>query len=369
MSTSVYAEHLKQAVRQGLEINPKLERRQVSGVWGMYTTGAIAEGELLARFPKSALLQPDATVYEAQVSPSVRMIHAAAKARQQGAASPFAYLFDLHEPLAQMKQYSTFFYGDSEFKQLKKLSPPLAETISHENMRWQSVINALLEFDESLDADTVITTVLNFSSRGIGSSGFVPVLDCFNHSCAKGSFIDGTGHDVKYVARVAYQPGEQVYVFYGWLDLYDHAIHYNYYDGADVHFIRYGCRESVPLLTAHMRQLHQLLSQKYATRVLAIGGHHFFQFQDVELLLGALGPTAKLQQLFVDYGVRANEFRSARAVMRDTMQVWLDALDQGNSVDLFKRKSLPVSMSRFFDVLKKEKSLVRDARQWLVPVS
>src|SRR3990167_5715772 len=137
MSTSAYAEHLKQAMQHGLEINPKLERRQVSGVWGMYATEAIAQGELLARFPKSGLLQPDASAYSAQVSPSVRMIHTAAKEVQKGAASPFAYLFDLHEPLEQMKQYSTFFYGTAELAQMRSMSSHLADVVVHKNLRWR----------------------------------------------------------------------------------------------------------------------------------------------------------------------------------------------------------------------------------------
>lgn len=369
MSASAFDEHLKQAVRQGLEINPNLERRQVGGVWGMYATADIAVGELLARFPKRSLLQPQAKSYGPHVSPSVRMIHTAAQEMQKGAASPFAYLFDLHESLVQMQQYSTFFYGEAELAQLRALSPHLADVIVQENLRWQSVLKALLEFDATLDEATVITTLLNFSSRGIGRSGFVPVLDCFNHSCSKGSFIDDAGDAVKYVARVSYQPGEQVYVFYGWLDLYDHAIHYNYFDPSDQHFIRFGCREFVPLLNEQLRALYQHFSQKYPTRLLNAGRQQLFQFHDPELLLGELGPTPKLQQFLVDYGVQPNESRTARAVMTDTLRIWLDALERGNRIDASKSIVLPASLRRFEGVLRKEKQLIAQTRAWLASVS
>lgn len=369
MSTSAYAEHLKQAVQHGLEISPKLERRQVSGVWGMYAKDEIAQGELLARIPKSALLQPDARAYGPQVSPSVRMIHTAAKEQQKGSASPFAYLFDMHETLAQMKGYSTFFYGEAEIAQLRKLSPHLADVISHENMRWQSVVKALLEFDKTLDKDCVIATLLNFSSRGMGNSGFVPVLDCFNHSSERGSFINGAGDEVKYVARVPYKPDEQVYAFYGWLDLYDHAIYYNYYDPTDEHYLRFGCREFTPLIDESAQQGYRLLSQRYATQVTSMKGRKFFYFKEDDALSGAKGPTPKLQQLLMDYGVRANESRTAKAVLTDTMRAWLDALDRGNHVEQCKRKDLPQSMRRFHDVLSKEQQLVRQARQWLASIS
>jgi hypothetical protein len=369
MSASAYAEHLKQALRHGLEINPKLERRQVNGVWGMYATGAIAQGELLARFPKRSLLQPDDMAYGPQVSPSVRMIHTAAREAQKGAASPFAYLFDLHESLEQMQGYSTFFYGEAELAQLRELSPHLVDVIAHENMRWRAVVTALMEFDDALDEDVVITTLLNFSSRGMGSSGFVPVLDCLNHSCAKGSFIDARGDEVKYVARVAYPAGEQVYVFYGWLDLYDHAIFYNYYDSGDEHYLRFGRREFISLQHEQAKQAYRYLSKKYATQLLNMGQHQFFCFKEDDALSGAMGPTPRLQQLLVDYGMRANESRTARGVMADTLRAWLDALERGNCVEQNRRKDLPQSMRRFHDVLSKEKQLVRQARQWLASVS
>lgn len=369
MNASLYAEHLKQAIHHGLEINPKLERRQVNGVWGMYATEDIAQGELIARFPESALLKPDANAYGEQFSSSVRMIHAAAKERQKGAVSPFAYLFDLHESLAQMKGYSTFFYGEAELAQIRSMSSHLADVIVHENQRWRAVIQVLLEFDGSLDEDTVTTTLLNFSSRGIGTDGFVPVLDCFNHSSARGSFIGGAKGYVTYLARVAYPAGEQVYVFYGWRDLYDHAIFYNYYDAADEHFLRFGRREFISLQSEQAQNAYRYFSQKYGTQTATFGQQPFFCFKDDDARLAADGPTPRLQQLLADYGRLANDSRTARAVMLDTLSSWLDGLDRGNHVEQCKRKDLPQPMRRFHDVLNKEKQLVRQARQWLASVS
>lgn len=367
MSASAYAKHLEQSVQRGLEINSKLERRQVSGVWGMYARASIVEGELLVRLPKSALLQPDPAAYGAQlVSASVQMIHAAAREAQQGPVSSFAYLFDLHEPLEQLKQYSIYFYGEDELNILRKLSPHLADVVWHEKLRLHAVVKGILFLDPALSESVVIATLLNFFSRAMGNNGFVPVLDCFNHSTAKGSFIDDRDGDTKYLARVAYAPDEQVYGFYGGLDLYDHAINYNYYDPADDHVLRFGRREFIPLLNESAKQIYQRFAQQYGTQLVQVGRQQFFCFKDADALLGAAGPAPRLQQLLVDYGVRANDARQPRQILKDTLSAWLDALDQGNRVDLFKTNPLPASSGRFYDVLKKEKALIALGRQWLL---
>jgi hypothetical protein len=349
----------------GISLHPALARMRRQGLWGMYATRTIARGDVLARCPFEALIPHDDARYPAGTSLSAKRIHTAARARQEGRSNRYHLYFELFETLAAMRDYSSYFCTAEQLQLLSSMSPLLADAIARDNLSKRTLATSIAAFDPGLDPDLITETMLNYASRGVGDAGFVPLLECFNHSGVNGAYILSRDGWVTLSARVDLAEGEQAFISYGDLDLLDHAIFYNYFDPGNDHLLRFGRREVFPIDAPAGLALHQRLSSRYPLGILELAGKRVLVFKDGRLLLSARGPSQAMMQFFVDFGVRSNEYRSARQIACETLSGWLDALTRHNRVEQFPNNPLPAGLSRFYPVLKKELELAAKARDWL----
>lgn len=353
----------------GLVFNKNLERKCVQGVWGMYASDSIGRNELLGAFPCGHLITSKEANFPSGTSKSAMQIHAAAVELSKGGSSDFSPLFSIYDDLDTIKKYSTYFSDDKELKVLKAFGEGLYAEIYRQNTLNHALIHALHRFDSSIELDIYTTIAMNFNSRAMGDKGFIPILDCFNHSDEKGMFIDASGDSVTLHTKQAYKQGEQVYISYGIQDMYRHAINYNYFDPHNQHFIQFGNRFSFPILSQQDLQFANFLSQSYTLKFHNLSGVKMYSINDIGAYFSEGGPTKKLLEvvkLLCCKGQGHTDKNKITAVMlKAHILNLLSQLDAKNNVENFGQKYMPRKFRRFYGLLQKEKQLICLNRVWV----
>lgn len=344
------------AKEQGLFINERLERKCVNGVCGMFARDDIDENVVLASYPVSKLIG-SLDIYPQNTSISAKQIHSAAKEYCRKDDSDYGNFFNFFDSLDYLHKYSTFFINEKELRIINEVNPLLSREIAHQNYLNQSLINALYDFDPSISKENYTLITLNYNSRAIGKNGFVPIIECFNHSNEKGEFIHTDNDRVVLKTKIKYTKGEQVYISYGALDLYTHAINYNYYASGTDHYIQFHKRFFFPLLTNRDQAIARELSQAFKVAIQEINGLRVFSVEDKEAFLNEEKPSKKAMQIatILAQGRDPNSFLSS----------YLQQSLSQNNVSKFSEKYFPTRLKRFYWVLLKEQEMLSNNIDYL----
>lgn len=358
----VFSSQLSWARPRGLNLNQKLERRSVNGLSGMYATGAIAAGELLASFPEDALLKATGKSFRQEKESNwLEWIYRAAKEYQK-AESEYSGIFEGFEPLDNMKDYSSYFCSDDELTTLKEMSPILHRWILDANRKANYVVTTLQKHDPEIDRDLILTVYLNLRSRGFNPQGVVPVLDQFNHSDAFGQSSVTENGRISFYSKKDYRADEQVFISYGTKDLYKHAIHYNYFDPSGVHFIEFG-RKSIQSADGEIgAKLYTHLKKFFKIEKLNNNGQNVFLVNDPTVMLSEHGLSEGLVKLLKEAcRTRLPNTASEQELMQHAAHYFVYLIEQQlrtNRVETIPASKITARLARFHELLIKEKQIL-----------
>lgn len=344
---------LEWAKERGLKILPTIQRKTTNRVAGLYATEQINKGTLLASIPVSSLIQPEDNFYPPNTSTAAKYIHSTSTEITRGLKSNFQPIFGLFDPKEYLSQNSVQYFSQEELALLETASPALAQQVNHFIHSNKALIDALKSFDPSIDLDTYEYVSLNYASRAMTDKGFVPILDCFNHNDAAGSGIEKKDELLLLTARKTYLTGEQIFVTYGVLDIFQHAINYNYYDPTGTHYIPIK-RFRFPRIPQSTVQSIQAVDAN--TRVLQSGPVASIHNPNAHLSLN--GPSHKLLEILKNL---ANDEYHLKASLLNL----LDHLDHQNNIQQLSKQKFKGRLKRFYNALSKEKEIIASNRIWL----
>lgn len=363
---------LEWATPRGLYLHPSIERKSVNGIYGMYAKAAIQSDTLLASFPSDQLLDSSQGPFgNADKTRSLNWLHAAVR-EITDTKSSFSGIFAGFERLEDMRGYSYYFCTEDELKTLQQMSPILYNWVQELKQQAYEIINKILDVEPSYERDDVLKVYLNFRSRGFNPFGIVPVLDQFNHSDLKGGPNKHEEGKLCAYAKVDYQAGDQVYISYGAKDLYQHAIHYNYFDEEGPHFVDFG-RKAVHTATgqAGIKKIHHL-KKFFKVNELSINGIRAFNFHEPHMLLIEGTPSIDLVKALTEIcRAQLNMRVSDQALKVHAARYFQQLLDEQlslNKVDTLKEQDIPPRLIRFYKLLKKERAMLIENRNKLEPL-
>lgn len=369
MTPDRYTQTLEWALARGLQLHDGIERRQENGVWGMYASMPIRKGAVLARFPKSSVLRPEIADYPASLTPMARYCHAAAREFSLGEASRHWGLLGMLETQEQLRAHSCFYFSADELAQLAQLNPLLHLRVQEFNMEISQMVERLQAFDASIDPDIAALIELNVQSRAWSDSGFLPVIDLFNHSDRKGMVREADVDSFFLRAGCHYVPGDQLFMSYSQKDMYLHAIHYNYFDPSGQHFIHFGYRFVQPALTPFARSVMEFTGKRHLIKTMEQGGNMYYRSLDPRAVFGETEPSKELLVYLKDNSLQTDAElsagRASRKSQRSHILSALNALLEQNRVDQVPLHALPEKLHRFWHLLKKEKKMLQANLNWV----
>lgn len=341
------------ALERGLMILPQITKKTLNGIAGLYATDQIDKGTLLASIPITSLLQTKNEAYPPNTSIAAKHIHSASKELLKGRKSDFQPIFGLFDTKEYLSANSVQYFTREEIAILGAASPTLAQQINkftHSNIALTAALN---NFDPSIDLDTYMHVALNYASRAMTDKGFVPILDCFNHNEIVGSGIEKKGNSLLLKAEKNYLPGEEIFVTYGALDIFQHAINYNYYDPKDAHYIpikRFNFKK-IPQSTAHTIQTTtnntRFVQSKSGTTI-----------HNANAFLSSNGPSSPFLEILTSMTADTYDVKSLLLQL-------LSHLDQQNNIQALTKKEFKGKLKRFYSALCKEKEIIAANRTWV----
>lgn len=349
MGSEIFDETLNFAKQKGLTFDDRLERKCINGVWGIYAREDISSKVILASFPVENLILPNSN-FPANSSVSAKQIYSAAKEYCEKESIVYSYFFNFFDSVEYLKKNSTFFITEKELEIVSEVSPILLREIKYQNYLNNSLINALYEYDSTIPKDVYTFITLNYNSRAIGKDGFVPIIECFNHSNEKGEFISTENNKVVLKTKIDYKKGDEVFISYGALDLYTHAINYNYYAPGIDHYMQFHKRFLFPMLTMNDQKIAKELSQSYKVSINNINGLKAFTVEDKDAYLTENMPSSNLIEIV-----------SKLSKNKNTTEYLIGYLQQAlsqNKVSGFSEKYFPARLKRFYWVLLKEQEML-----------
>lgn len=370
MTPDLYTKTLEWALARGLQLHDGIERRQENGVWGMYASKPIKKGKVIASYPKERALKPlDQFSYPESMSPMERYCHSASYEFQKNDLSEFSGIFNGLESLEYLRESSVYYASSSEKDLLGKLSPLLLARVGEFETFVISQREKVCGFDKSIPFDLAEMIILNTQSRSWSDSGFLPIMDLFNHSDKKG-VVRGEDNDTYLIrAGVNYQPGDQVYLSYSQKDMYLHAIHYNYFDPNGQHFIHFGYRFVQPALTPFARSVMEFTRKRHLIKTLEQGGKMYYRSLDPRAVFNETEPSKELLAYLKDNSLQTDDElsagRASRKSQRSHILSALNALLEQNRVDQVPLHALPEKLHRFWHLLKKEKKMLQANLNWV----
>lgn len=372
MNSDAYLRQRQWASERGLFLDKAIERKQVNGVFGMYTSRDIPANTVVASFPVKNLLKPQKLVKFAPEhdNDDLNYVLAASRELAKGDQSRFTGIFDGFELLEDMRSYSTTFITEPELQLLKSFHPTAYTWIVGANQNSQKVVDAILAQDPTLTRETILTVYLNHKSRSVRNIGTVPVLDQFNHSDRHGNPKTVQDGRVCVRTKVDYAAGDQVFITYGRKDLLQHAIHYNYFDPNGTHFIEPARRIFAPVSDQPEQGSYGKLRQKYPLQLVPHQGNNFYFLDDHNALMTECAPTPYLLDYLIDM-IRTGQTQPVPtlnllgSVLRSYLHL-LDMLATNNRRSAVQRSDLPPRLHRFHDLLAKEEQMIHANRNWVI---
>jgi hypothetical protein len=317
----------------------------------MYALGEIPENTVIASFPKSKLIKPEGNFPE-NASFTAKYVHSAAQEYIQGNASSYSNFFTLFDPLESLEKCASYFCSDKEVKILSSVSVFAGAEVARQQAQTKALIDALCEFDSSIGRDVYTFITLNYHSRAIGRDGFVPIIECFNHSNSKGAFIENDADAVLLKTNRSYSPGEEVFISYGNLDILNHAINYNYFaEGAD-HYLRFGKRFQFPVLDQSFKTRVEQLSKLYDVRLMRHNGMVYcsVDHEDAHFSMGT--EPQKIMEIMSTLFPNADVRMFLAGRLAEQIEL--------NKIDQFAIRYFPARIKRFYNVLKKERQILQN---------
>jgi len=340
----------------------------VDGIEGMYATANIPKNTVLVCYPLDSTLDSIPNFnYPEKTSELIRHLHAATTEYSKGEQSDWNGMMQSIEDLDSLKRTSAYFLTASEQAILKEMNPLLYRIIEEKHAIIDKQVEELCSLDSSLNKNDATVIALNFKTRS-WKVGFVPVLDQFNNSDMNGATICISDRNIYFMTMVDYQAGDQIWMSYGSRDLYDYAIDYDFFDPTAVHSISFTLRgsqfsnnEFETSIVRHAATKHKMDIKKTQT-----GLNYQLMEKDARFLEHA--PSSKLIEYIQNTAfLTKKEFKTRKSSPRSfdiRLNQILDALLSVNNVDRFNVEKLPEKLHRFYHLLKKEKKMLLNNKQW-----
>lgn len=371
MDEKKYSKCLTWAKNNGLDMDPRIERKQVNGVYGMYASAPIPKSTVMVSFPKKNLI-PNRTdvVYPPGTPEAVKRCHAAAIELSKADASEYFGCVAAMEGIETLRAHSYYFFTKEELQFIERLNPVLHQLIHESKYAADNLKQHIQRLDPNLNEDLIITVILNSFSRSWGQNGFLPVMDLFNHSDRKGLTLKNLVDDkLGHVTGVDYQAGEQIFISYSRKDMLNHAILYNYFDPEGVHFIDYSVR-AIQVINSNIKQkVFNMLSQHYHMQQYDINGVKHVRLAPHNLFFQENGPSLKLLDFFQLSSIKTEqELQTGRSETKTVFANILSTIDaflSANKVENFELSDVPEKLHRFYHMQKKEWQILLSNRDWV----
>ena len=368
MDKQNFIETIKWAAQKGLKLYPHMEHKCVDGVYGIYAAADIPKHTVLVSYPlKSILPIREDVTYPKKTDDLFKRLYSATKEYSKGEASEWYGMMRSAESLESLKQTSAYFFSTSELELIKAMNPLLHRVIEERNAIINTQIERLCELDPSIDRNDAAVTALNFKTRS-WKEGFLPIFDQFNTSEEFGAKVCQSAHNLFFMTMVDYKAGDQIWISYGSRDIYDYAIDYDFFDPKAVHSICFSSRgsqftqnEFETSVIRHAATKHKIDISKTDT-----GLHYQLLEEDARFLEHA--PSAKLIEYIQNTAfLSKKEFKTRKCLPSSfdlRLNQILDALLAVNHVDQFTVENIPDKLHRFYYLLKKEKQILLNNKQW-----
>ena len=348
MDIQKYESCLAWSLNQGLDMDSRLERKQVNGVYGMYAKSHIPKGTVLASFPKDKLIPNRKDVSYPNGTPeTIKKCHAAAIELSKGEASDYFGCVAAFESLEALQSHSFYFFSNEELKFIENLNPVLYKLMLEAKHVVETAKQQIQAIDPDLAENAIIQTVLNSFSRSWGQNGFVPVLDLFNHSDRKGLNLKNLLNDkIGHVTGIDYQAGEQIFINYSKKDMLNQAIIYNYFDPTGVHFIDYSVRVIQAVNSELQQKVLGMIATQYPIQQNDINGVRHFRLVPQNLFFQENAPSVKLFEYFQVSSIQTEK----ELVEKEIIKIVHKEERSSNNEDLF------MARTRHIEALEKVKS-------------
>ena len=368
-TTLQYQSQLDWALAHGLFLHPSIERREVNGIYGMYATADIPKETLLASFPCDQLIDSTKGPFgDSEDARALNWLHAAA-CELGNKNTTFNGVIAGFESLAELKRYSYYFFNEDDLATLNDMHPVLCMWVREAKQQADHIIDIVAKAEPSCSKEDIVCTYLNMRSRAFHPFGVVPVLDQFNHSDLLGQSDKFSDGKLCVHAKVDYQAGAQLFISYGAKDLYDHAIHYNYFDQGGPHFINFGKKAVHSAEGAVGQKVLAHIKRFFPVNELDIAGQKAFNLNAPLILLIEDSPSVDLVKALTEISrVRINkpaQETEVKAFAIDYFRTLLDDQLKLNQVDQVDESTVPDKLLRFYHLLKKEKAMLMANRQKL----
>lgn len=372
MSDSVYAKQLGLAQERGLFIDPRVERKEVNGVFGFFAKDDIPKDTRLVAYPiKSCMQNLDDSCYQEELPKTIKSIHKAVLEYVKGQESEYYCHFMQFDPLEILKKTSTFYFDQNDFDFLRAMNPMLLDAVFEVNRITQSRIDDIKKLEPGIDEETIALVCLNYASRAWSDSNFLPIIDYANHSDRKGRCRSASEEEYLIVSKVNYKKGDQIYLSYSRKDMYFHCINYNYFDPGAAHSIHYGDRFTQVACSEREKEIFKHTASLFAVNAGQDTDNNIhYRCIDSDVCFLETAPTVKLiQYIESNYFPSEQEWQQKRCnlvSLHTRLITVLNFMLKENKIDQFKLKDVPTKLHRFFHLLKKEKKMLQQNLDWVM---
>jgi hypothetical protein len=373
MSEERYQKCLSWSVDRGLKLDPRIERKKVNGVYGMYALESIPADTIIAGFPLKELIpQGESADFPEGASAAIKQIYAAAVELSKGESSKYYGCVSMFETLEELKEHSVYFFTEAELKWIQTLNPIVFRLTVEQRHRIDITKASIQKINSALDSDFIIQAILNYYSRAFGDVvGFLPILDLFNHSERKGNVLTKTA-DGKFVAhstRITYEKGEQIFVLYSGHDMATFALNYDYFDPDGVHVIDYSLRALQMIRTDIKQKTFERIGAEYGGQFFDIKGVRHFKNSAKGLYFLETAPSFKLLIYFktvADIEAKLNNQAISDRSVLEGLLANINAFISAIQVDQYKVTDIPEKLHRFYFLSQKEKKILLNNRDWVI---
>lgn len=350
----------------GLTLNSKIERRCVNGIWGMYATDTITDGEVLVSSHTPNLIE---------ASDTLEYLTKCAIEFEMGDKSKMYPWFRSIGEIDSYKNDSVYYISDDELDTIKLLSPIIAHKIKLYNNRILDIVSKM-ESEHNIQRETAELMVLISESRK-WNAGFMPVFDLFNHSLKRGNpmykVTADNGDTWLFLARGVYNKGDEIFVSYSVKDTLKYSLGFNFYNESDIHMIDITSRLLFKINDELDEAILKKLKESYSiTQHTDISAYSINK--PIMLVDGA--PSADLIKLvesisynsIEDFNNNTISYEKFDTIMLD----WLtSASHKTDIVKINEDGGIPVDkitplVERFILLINKERTLIEKGFEWVI---
>lgn len=367
-----YEKCLNWAEHNGLEMDPRIERKKVNGVYGMFAKAPIPKGTVLASFPQDRLIPiPTTTEYPPHVPDALKRLHAAAIEIEKGDDSEYVGCVSALEDLDKLESHSFYFFSEQELAFIERLNPVLFQLVIQAKYAADGIKQQIRSVDPNISEAVLTQVALNSFSRSWGKSGFIPVLDLFNHSDKKGLTLKRLPNNkIGHVSGMDYKAGEQVFVSYSAKDLINQTLLFNYFDPEDIHFIDYSVRAVQVAKNDFQKKLFNLVASKFPMQQQEVNGLMHYRLVPQGLFFLDNNPSQKLIEFFQLSSIQTEQelklkMATKAAVLKNLFST-INALLSANRVEEIKASEVPHKLQHIYDMQVKERQMLLENRQWVI---